>query len=89
MAILGVDLLFELLDELSLIRDDLGTGSLLCLNVLLFESKKSELVNERYQQGLELLKFDQYLPQPVLCNLPFLQAPASSNRSQHSSYGTE
>ena len=46
-AILSIDLHFELLDQLLLIRDDLGACSLLCLNVL-FKINKIVLIFMRF-----------------------------------------
>ena len=51
MTVLLVDLLHELLDELLLVVDDLGTGGFLHIDVL-FKSKIAHSVNKRYLNGL-------------------------------------
>ena len=97
MTVLLVDLLFELFNQLLLVRDDLRAGRLLCLNVLLLTKNlivsKSVIapevqIREKYSHITSGVIGLSDLPRQALYNLPFLPAPASSSLFRHSSCAT-
>ena len=97
MAVLLVDLLFELLNQLLLVGDDLQAGRLLCLNILSLTKNlvvsKSVIAPEVQIRGKYSHKTSGVLglsdlPRQALYNLPFLPAPASSSLFRHSSCAT-